>query len=59
MEAALLKIYRSFQSGTVKQKELAELLELSVKQTSRLLHRWEKEGWLNYTPGKGREFNLL
>ncbi|MEK5482394.1 MULTISPECIES: ABC transporter substrate-binding protein [unclassified Viridibacillus] len=54
MEAALLKIYRSFQSGTVKQKELAELLELSVKQTSRLLHRWEKEGWLNYTPGKGR-----
>ncbi|MBK3495274.1 SgrR family transcriptional regulator [Viridibacillus sp. YIM B01967] len=54
MEASLLKLYQSCPSGKVKQKDIADTLQLSAKQTSRLLHKWRSEGWIRFTPGKGR-----
>ncbi|MFC4410067.1 ABC transporter substrate-binding protein [Chungangia koreensis] len=54
MDIYLHTLWRKVPSGTVQTKELAEVLELSMKQTSRHLKRWEQEGWLTFTSGRGR-----
>ena len=54
MEPKLLTLWQHIQSGSIKQAEIADLLELSPKQTSRYLQKWAKEGWFRLKPGKGR-----
>lgn len=54
MEKKLLKLWKMVPSGQVKADKLAAVLELSIKQTARLLQKWRDEGWLNYIPGRGR-----
>lgn len=54
MDNQLLKLWHSVSSGAIKKQELAEILDLSLKQTSRLLQKWSEEGWFAFTAGKGR-----
>ena len=54
MEPKLLTLWQHIQTGYVKQAEIADLLELSPKQTSRYMQRWHEEGWFRLQPGKGR-----
>lgn len=54
MDNQLLKLWHAIPSGTVKKQEIAEILELSLKQTSRTIQKWAEEGWFVFTPGKGR-----
>ncbi|MEK5037109.1 ABC transporter substrate-binding protein [Sporosarcina sp. FSL K6-3457] len=54
MDTYLLTLWRSVPSGTIKQKELAEVLHLSTKQTARYIQKWSTEGWLTFTSGLGR-----
>lgn len=54
MEKNLLSMWRYFPSGEVKQEEIAELLQLSSRQTSRSIKKWTELGWFNYTAGRGR-----
>lgn len=54
MDTYLLTLWRSVPSGNIKQKELAEVLHLSAKQTTRYLQKWSTEGWLTFTSGLGR-----
>lgn len=54
MDKYLLTLWRSVPSGSIKQKELAEVLHLSAKQTTRYIQKWSTEGWLTFTSGLGR-----
>ncbi len=54
MDTYLLTLWRSVPSGNIKQKELAEVLHLSAKQTTRYIQKWSAEGWLTFTSGLGR-----
>lgn len=54
MDNQLLKMWHAIPSGAAKKQDLAEILDLSLKQTSRLLQKWSNEGWLVFTAGKGR-----
>ncbi|MFD1736324.1 ABC transporter substrate-binding protein [Bacillus salitolerans] len=54
MDNKLLLLSRSFPSGSVKIEDMAEILEISHRQTSRSLKKWSDEGWLSFTPGRGR-----
>ena len=54
MDTYLLTLWRSVPSGNIKQKELAEVLHLSAKQTTRYIQKWSTEGWLTFTSGLGR-----
>jgi len=54
MDKHLLTLWSSVQSGSIKQKELAEVLNLSTKQTARYIQKWSTEGWLTFTSGLGR-----
>ncbi|QFK71762.1 ABC transporter substrate-binding protein [Pradoshia sp. D12] len=54
MEPKLLTLWQHIQTGYVRQAEIADLLELSPKQTSRYMQRWHEEGWFRLQPGKGR-----
>ncbi len=54
MEAKLLTLWKYLQSESMKQAEIADLLDLSPKQTSRYLQKWSEEGWFRLQPGKGR-----
>ncbi|MFD3449312.1 ABC transporter substrate-binding protein [Microbacteriaceae bacterium 4G12] len=54
MDQNLLNVWQSFSSGPIKVQEIADFLHLSTKQTVRNLHKWANEGWLIFTPGKGR-----
>lgn len=54
MDKNLLKLWHSVSSGPIKQEELADVLQLSTKQTTRNIQKWSKEGWLTYTSGRGR-----
>lgn len=54
MDQQLLKMWHAVPSGAAKKQDLAEILQLSLKQTSRLLQKWSIEGWLTFTAGKGR-----
>ncbi|WLR41444.1 SgrR family transcriptional regulator [Bacillus carboniphilus] len=50
----LLTLWNCFSSGNIRMEEVSETLQISQKQTTRLLKKWEKEGWLTYSPGRGR-----
>jgi MarR-like DNA-binding transcriptional regulator SgrR of sgrS sRNA len=54
MDHHLLNFWRNNVSGTLKQEEIANILGLSLKQTSRYLNKWSDEGWLTYSSGRGR-----
>ena len=54
MDKKLLTLWNSVSSGTIKQEDLAEVLQLSSKQSTRYIQKWTKQGWLTYTSGKGR-----
>ncbi|MBO2536645.1 ABC transporter substrate-binding protein [Rummeliibacillus suwonensis] len=57
MNPLLLRLYQKIKTGECKQQQMSDVLSLSVKQTSRLLQKWQEEGWLRYIPGKGRGKN--
>lgn len=54
MDHYLLTLWNVVDSGEIKQKEIAEVLQLSSKQTTRYIQKWVTQGWLTFTPGKGR-----
>ncbi|PAE41150.1 ABC transporter substrate-binding protein [Bacillus sp. 7884-1] len=54
MDHYLLTIWNSTSTGEVKVQELAEILNLSAKQTRRKLSQWQEEGWLTFQAGRGR-----
>lgn len=54
MDSILLKLYQHVETGEFKQQQIANVLGLSLKQTTRLLRKWQEDGWLTYIPGKGR-----
>ena len=54
MDQHLLTLWNTVSSGNIKQEEIAEVLHLSPKQTSRYIQKWSTQGWLTFTPGKGR-----
>ncbi|TQR19652.1 ABC transporter substrate-binding protein [Psychrobacillus vulpis] len=54
MDKYLLTLWQSISSGSIKQSEVADLLQLSPKQTTRYIQKWSKEGWLEFTSGVGR-----
>jgi len=54
MDHYLLTLWNSVSSGNIKLEEIAEVLHLSPKQTSRYIQKWGTQGWLTFTPGKGR-----
>ena len=58
MNPLLLRLYQKIKTGECKQQQMSDVLSLSVKQTSRLLQKWQEEGWLRYIPGKGRGRNV-
>lgn len=54
MDHYLLTLWNSGAAGEVKVQQLAEILNLSTKQTRRKLSQWQEEGWLNFQAGIGR-----
>ncbi|XXM73073.1 ABC transporter substrate-binding protein [Lysinibacillus sphaericus] len=54
MENKLLTLWRYYPSGSIRVEEIAETLQLSHKQTTRYLKKWNEEGWIAFTPGRGR-----
>jgi len=54
MENTLLSLWQAVPTGSIKQTQIATLLSLSNKQTTRLLRKWSDEGWFTYTSGRGR-----
>ncbi|MCH4825187.1 ABC transporter substrate-binding protein [Planococcus halocryophilus] len=54
MNRLLLKVWQALPDGEVRQAEIAQLLNLSQRQTKRWLERWDEEKWLTYRPGTGR-----
>jgi SgrR family transcriptional regulator len=54
MEHYLLTLWNRVESGNVKVENLAELLQLSTKQTRRKLQQWQEESWLTFQAGRGR-----
>jgi SgrR family transcriptional regulator len=54
MDHYLLTLWNSSSSGEIKVQELAEILNLSAKQTRRKLSQWQEEGWLTFQAGIGR-----
>ncbi|BCB02537.1 ABC transporter substrate-binding protein [Bacillus sp. KH172YL63] len=54
MENKLLTLWRYYPSGNIRVEEISETLQLSLKQTTRYLKKWNEEGWMVFTPGRGR-----
>jgi SgrR family transcriptional regulator len=54
MDHYLLALFNSATSGEVLIKQIAEIINLSSKQTRRKLHQWQEEDWLTFQSGKGR-----
>ena len=54
MDAYLFTLWKSCREGSYSIAELADTIHLSPKQTKRYLNRWQEEGWLHYTSGRGR-----
>ena len=54
MDHYLLALWNSTPSGKVKVNELAEIINLSAKQSRRKLNQWQAEGWLTFQAGRGR-----
>ncbi|WP_455662502.1 ABC transporter substrate-binding protein [Pradoshia sp.] len=54
MEPKLLTLWHHVKSGPIKMSDLSDLLGLSIKQTTRYIHKWHDQGWLIYQGGVGR-----
>lgn len=54
MDYYLFNLFKSISTGNIKVNEIANALNLSPKQTVRYLKKWEIEGWLTFTSGRGR-----
>ena len=54
MDNKLLTLWRHYPSGSVGIDEISETLQLSHKQTTRYLKKWDEQDWIAFTPGKGR-----
>lgn len=54
MDRILLALWHRVPSGEIKKEEIAAILELSAKQTTRCLQKWANDGWFNYKAGRGR-----
>jgi MarR-like DNA-binding transcriptional regulator SgrR of sgrS sRNA len=54
MDHYLLTLWSSVSSGAIKQDKIADVLQLSPKQTTRYIQKWSSQGWLTFTPGIGR-----
>jgi len=54
MDDKLLTLWRYYPSGNIRLEEIAETLQLSQKQTTRYLKKWQEEDWFVFTPGRGR-----
>ncbi|MCM2606214.1 ABC transporter substrate-binding protein [Rossellomorea marisflavi] len=54
MNQLLLKLWRVCPTGEVRIEKVADILELSRKQTTRKMKKWEEDGFLTFSPGKGR-----
>ena len=54
MDKHLLTLWNAVPSGNMKLDKLAEVLDLSLKQTTRYIQKWSAEGWLIFTSGRGR-----
>ncbi|RIW34623.1 ABC transporter substrate-binding protein [Bacillus salacetis] len=54
MDDKLLTLWRYYPSGSIRIEEISETLQLSHKQTSRYLKKWDEEGWIAFSPGRGR-----
>lgn len=54
MDKHLLALWKAISSGPIKQAEIADLLQISSKQTTRYIQKWSTDGWLTFTSGRGR-----
>lgn len=54
MDKNLLALWHAVPSGDIKKEEMADVLGLSLKQTSRYIGKWASEGWFDYISGRGR-----
>lgn len=54
MNNYLLLLWNRLPSGNYRQQEIADVLQLSLKQTTRYIQKWANDGWLTYIPGRGR-----
>ncbi len=54
MDKDLLILWQTVPSGAVKLQDIANILMLSQKQTSRRIQKWSAEGWLTFKAGRGR-----
>ncbi|HCN59396.1 MAG TPA: ABC transporter substrate-binding protein [Exiguobacterium sp.] len=54
MDAYLFTLWKTCREGSYSIAELADTIHLSPKQTKRYLTRWQEDGWLAYTSGRGR-----
>jgi MarR-like DNA-binding transcriptional regulator SgrR of sgrS sRNA len=54
LENKLLTLWRYYPSGSIRVEEISETLQLSHKQTTRYLKKWNEEGWIAFIPGRGR-----
>ena len=50
MDQYLLTLWNTVSSGNIKQEEIAEVLQLSPKHTTRNIQKWCTQGWLIFTP---------
>ncbi|WP_277586633.1 ABC transporter substrate-binding protein [Psychrobacillus antarcticus] len=54
MDKHLLTLWKAISSGPIKQIEIADLLQISSKQTTRYIQKWSTDCWLTFTSGRGR-----
>lgn len=54
MDKNLLTLWQAVPGGEVKKQELAGILGLSTKQTTRYIQKWTTEGWIDFKAGRGR-----
>ena len=54
MDKQLLTLWNAVPSGSIRREQIAEVLDLSSKQTKRYLLKWSAEGWLSFVSGRGR-----
>lgn len=54
MDKNLLTLWQSVPSGEIKKEQLADILGLSTKQTTRYIQKWAADGWFQYLSGRGR-----
>lgn len=54
MDAYLFMLWKTCRNGHYSIATLADAIHLSPKQTKRYLNKWQEDGWIGYTSGRGR-----